>query len=295
MVKKNKTGQIILNIILIFFAACCVLPFLLLVISSLTDETTLVRNGYSFFPAKFSLESYLYLWRSQATIVKAYSITVTVAAIGTIASILITIHLSYPLSRKNLPGRNIFAFIIFFTMLFNGGLVPSYMMWTQVFKIKNTLWALLIPSLLMNAFYVMIMRSYFSSNIQDALIEAAKIDGAGEYTILYRIVLPLSKPMVATLALMIGIGYWNDWMNGLYYLTDSKLFSIQNVLNRMISNIQFISSGVSDIDTGTMAANLPSVGIRMAIAVIGILPIMIIYPFFQKYFVKGIAIGGVKG
>jgi len=295
MVRKNNFGQFVLNIIFIILAACCVLPFLLLVMASFTEERTLVMNGYSFLPEKFSLESYQYLLRSFSTIANAYGITVLVSSVGTLSSLLITMLLAYPLSRKELPGRSIFSFFIFFTMLFNGGLVPSYMMWTQIFKIKNTLLALIVPSLLMNAFYVMIMRSYFTSNIPDALVEAARLDGAGEYNILYRIVLPLAKPMVATLALMIGIGYWNDWVNGLYYLTDSRLFSIQNLLNRMISNIQFLSSGVSGVDLSGAAATVPSVGIRMAIAVIGILPIMIIYPFFQQYFVKGISIGGVKG
>jgi len=295
MVRKNNFGQFVLNIIFIILAACCVLPFLLLVMASFTEERTLVMNGYSFLPEKFSLESYQYLLRSFSTIANAYGITVLVSSVGTLSSLLITMLLAYPLSRKELPGRSIFSFFIFFTMLFNGGLVPSYMMWTQIFQIKNTLLALIVPSLLMNAFYVMIMRSYFTSNIPDALVEAARLDGAGEYNILYRIVLPLAKPMVATLALMIGIGYWNDWVNGLYYLTDSRLFSIQNLLNRMISNIQFLSSGVSGVDLSGAAATVPSVGIRMAIAVIGILPIMIIYPFFQQYFVKGISIGGVKG
>ena len=145
----------------------------------------------------------------------------------------------------------------------------------------------------MNAFYVIMMRSFFTANIPDSLIEAARIDGAGELRILAQIVLPLSKPMMATLALMIGLGYWNDWLNGLYYLTDTRYFSIQNILNRMIADVQFLASA-SSVTSG-ISANLPSVGIRMAIAVIGVLPILIIYPFFQKAFVKGIVIGGVKG
>ena len=208
-------------------------------------------------------------------------------------SVTITTLLAYPLSRPELPHRNVFSFIVFFTMLFNGGLVPTYIMYTQVFHIKNTIWALIVPALLMNAFYVIMMRSFFTANIPDSLIEAARIDGAGELRILAQIVLPLSKPMMATLALMIGLGYWNDWLNGLYYLTDTRYFSIQNILNRMIADVQFLASA-SSVTSG-ISANLPSVGIRMAIAVIGVLPILIIYPFFQKAFVKGIVIGGVKG
>lgn len=210
-------------------------------------------------------------------------------------SVLITTLFAYPLSRKELPGRYLFSFFVFFTMLFNGGLVPTYMMWTQTFHIKDTLWALILPGLLMNAFYVIMMRSFFTANIPDALVEAARIDGAGEYKILFKIVLPLSKPMMATLALMIGLGYWNDWMNSLYYITNEKLFSIQAILNTIITNIQFLTSGQSAAASNVDLSQLPSVGIRMAIAVIGILPVLCIYPFFQKYFVKGIVVGGVKG
>lgn len=294
MVTHNKVGQTILHIILILLALCCLLPFLLLVTSSFTEEATLMKNGYSFFPEVFSLESYAYLVRSGTTILRGYGMTVLATVAGTTLSIFMTTMFAYPLSRKELPGRLQMSFIVFFTMLFNGGLVPTYMMWTQVFHIKNTIAALIVPSLLMNAFYIIMMRSYFTANIPDALVEAARIDGAGEYRILFKVVVPLSLPMVATLGLMVGLGYWNDWLNGLYYITDTKLFTIQNILNRMLQDIKFLSSGAG----GTVdlsAVKLPSVGIRMAIAVIGILPIFCIYPFFQKYFVKGIVVGGVKG
>ena len=147
----------------------------------------------------------------------------------------------------------------------------------------------------MNAFYVIMMRSFFTANIPDSLVEAARIDGAGEYQILFKIVMPLSLPMLATLALMVGLGYWNDWLNGLYYLTDSSLFSIQNVLNKMVSDVQFLQTNASTLTSTVDVSKLPSVGIRMAIAVIGAIPVLCVYPFFQKYFVKGIVVGGVKG
>lgn len=290
MISYNKTSQFIINFILILLALCCLLPFLLLVTSSFTEETALMQNGYSFFPKRWSTESYQYLFRSGSTIFRGYAMTILVTAVGTTCSMVITTLFAWPLSRKELPGRYIMSFIVFFTMLFNGGLVPTYMMWTQVFHIKNTIAALIIPSLMMNAFYVIMMRSYFTANIPDALIEAARIDGAGEYTILLKITLPMSLPIMATIGLMVGLGYWNDWLNGLYYLTDTNLFTIQNILNRIIQDIQFLANNSSGI-----AMKLPSIGIRMAIAVIGVLPIFCIYPFFQKYFVKGITIGGVKG
>ncbi len=293
MVSNNKSAQALLHLIFILLVLACIVPFVLLVMSSFTSESALMQNGYSLFPKEFSLEAYKYLLQKGTTILRGYGITILVTVVGTLISVTITTLLAYPLSRPELPHRNVFSFIVFFTMLFNGGLVPTYIMYTQVFHIKNTIWALIVPMLLMNAFYVIMMRSFFTANIPDSLIEAARIDGAGELRILVQIVLPLSKPMMATLALMIGLGYWNDWLNGLYYLTDTRYFSIQNILNRMIADVQFLASASSV--TSSVTANLPSVGIRMAIAVIGVLPILVIYPFFQKAFVKGIVIGGVKG
>ncbi len=295
VVSHNKIGQFFMHLICVLLCIACVAPFILLIVSSLTEEATLMRNGYSFWPEVWSLETYLYILRKGSTILRAYGITVFVTVVGTVVSILITLMFSYPLSRKELPFRYQLSFFVFFTMLFNGGLIPTYMMYTNTFHIKNTIFALIIPSLLMNAFYVMMMRSFFTSNIPDELVEAARIDGAGEYKILFRIVIPLSIPMVATLTLMVGLGYWNDWLNGLYYLTDTSLFSIQNVLNKMITDVQFLSTNASSIASSVDTSSLPSVGIRMAIAVIGVLPILVIYPFFQRYFVKGIVVGGVKG
>ena len=210
------------------------------------------------------------------------------------ANLTLTTLFAYPLSRKDLPGKAFFSFVIFFTMLFNGGLVPSYMMWTGIFHIKNTIWALIIPNLLMGAFYVIMMRTYFTTNIPDAVIEAARIDGAGEWRILAKIVLPMSTPIIATLALLVGLGYWNDWLNGLYYINNDKLYSIQVLLNKMLLDVQYLMSGASG---GALTQNItrPATGIKMAVAVMGALPILVVYPFFQKYFVKGIVIGAVKG
>ncbi len=295
MVSNNKVGQFFLHLICVLLCIACVAPFVLLITSSFTEEATLVKDGYSFFPAVWSTESYAYIARKASVIFRAYGITIFITLVGTTTSLFMTIMFAYPLSRKELPFRNVLSFFVFFTMLFNGGLIPTYLMYTGTFHIKNTIWALLIPSLLMNAFYVIMMRSFFTSNIPDSLIEAARIDGAGEYQILFKIVIPLSVPMIATLALMVGLGYWNDWINGLYYLTDESLFSIQNVLNKMVSDVQFLKTNASTVSSGVDVSKLPSVGIRMAIAVIGAVPILVVYPFFQRYFVKGIVVGGVKG
>lgn len=282
MVSKNKTGQIILNIIFILLTISVIAPFLLLISSSLSSESALAEFGYNFFPKDFTLNAYTYLFKSSMKITKGYGITILVTAIGTVCSVLMTTLFAYPLSRKELPFRYGFSFFVFFTMLFNGGLVPTYMMWTQTFHIKNTLLALILPNLLLNAFYIIMMRSFFTANIPDALLEAARIDGAGEYRILWTVVLPLSKPMMATISLMVGLGYWNDWMNSMYYITDENLYSIQAILNTIITNIQYLTSGQSSVTSSVDVSKLPSVSIRMAIAVIGVLPILCIYPFFRS-------------
>lgn len=295
MVEKKSPFQFFANLIMIVLALCCLFPFALLVMSSLTEENTLIREGYSLFPKQFSAESYTYLFKNIDKIGRAYGITVFVTFVGTIASLLMTVLMAYPLSRKDFYGRNIFAFFVFFTMLFNGGLVHTYIMYTRYLHIKNTIWALIIPSLLVSAFYVIMMRTYFTTNIPDAVIEAARIDGAGEFRILFQVVLPMSLPMMATMALLIGLGYWNDWKNGLYYLTDQNLFSIQNMLNQMLKDVQFLKSGADSSAAADLMQSMPAVGIKMSIAVVGALPVMVAYPFFQKYFVKGITIGAVKG
>lgn len=295
MVQNDKMFQLFANAIMFLLMIFCLFPFLLLVVSSFTDEGTLIRNGYSLFPDKLSLESYTYMFQRLSTIARAYSITIIVTVVGTVTSLLLTVLLSYPLSRRDLPHRGKFAFFVFFTMLFNGGLVPTYIMYTRYLNLDNTIWALIVPALLVNAFYVIMMRTYFATNIPEEVIEAGRVDGAGEYRILFGIVMPMSLPMVATLSLLIGLNYWNDWRNGLYYLTDPSLFSIQNMLNTMLQDVRFLASGGAGSNASEIAANMPSVGIKMAIAVVGAVPIMVIYPFFQKYFVKGITVGAVKG
>lgn len=295
MVQHDKIQQALMHIFMILLVLSCVLPFLLMVMASLTEEMTLTRNGYSFFPEVFSLETYRYIIRSVGTILRGYVMTIVVTVIGTVCNLVLTILFAYPLSRKDLPYRSGLSFFLFFTMLFNGGLVPTYMMYANTFHIKNTIFALIVPSLMMNAFYVIMMRSFFSSSIPDSLIEAAKLDGASERKILMSIVVPLSKPMIVTLVLMVGLGYWNDWMNGLYYVTEQKLYTIQMILNNMINNIEFLTRNASMLGSAASSMKIPQVGIRMGIAVIAVLPVLIIYPFLQKYFVKGIVIGGVKG
>lgn len=292
---EDRGIRVASHIILGLFSIACVLPFILLVIASFTDEMTIVAKGYSFFPNKLSITAYAYLAAKGAEIGRAYLISIFITIVGTAGSLAITSMMSYPLSRKDLPHRSIFNFFVIFTMLFNGGLVPTYLVYAQYFHIKNTIWALLIPTLLLNGFTVMLMRTFFATNIPPALIESAMIDGAGEVRTFLVIVLPMSLPILATVGLLTGLMYWNDWFNGLIYLTDQKLYSLQNVLNRIMIDIQYLQTTTMGNQSGLSTANLPAETARMAMAAIGVVPILCAYPFFQKYFVKGIALGAVKG
>jgi putative aldouronate transport system permease protein len=295
--KKIKISKVVVELCLILLCLFCIVPFALLVISSLTDEQSLILNGYSFLPKEWSLYAYKYLLAGGSSkILRGYVVSAVVTIGGTAISLVITSLYAYAISIKELPFRKIFTFILFFTMLFNGGLVPSYMMWTQIFHIKNSLAALILPNLLLNAYFVIMMRTYYMNSIPKGLLEAARIDGASELKVLIAVVTPLSKPMFATVGFMTALNYWNDWLNGLYYETDTKYFGIQNILNRMMMDSQFLANSQSAGDiTSLSSASIPSKGILMAIAVIALIPVLIIYPFMQKYLVKGITIGGLKG
>lgn len=287
--------QILANTVMIIVTILVIVPFLLLFMSSITDENTLVANGYAFWPEKFSLASYQYLIKSSAQIFKAYGVSIGVTVVGTLINVLLSALMAYPLSLKNLPGRRFLLFFVFFTMLFNGGIVPSYMMWSGTFGIKDTIWAQLLPNFLLSAWNVMMIRTFFQTSIPDSLYEAARIDGAGELRIFSTIVLPLGKPILVTMGTFAGLAYWNDWTNGLYYIVRNKgLYNVQNLLNQMISNIQYLTQSTNS-NVSSAAASIPSTGIQMAIAFVAILPIMLIFPTFQKYYAKGITLGGVKG
>lgn len=295
--KEERRFQIFANIVMIILSLLSIVPFALLVISSFTDNSTLIANGYSFLPEKWSTYAYEYIFKTGNSIVHAYGVSISLTAAGTAISLSITTLLAYALSKTDLPGRRIMLFMVVFTMLFNGGLVPTYIVYTNVLNVKNTFWALLIPGLLMNGFNVMLMKSYFCSSLPGEILDAAYIDGAGEFQTFASIAVPLSKPIIATIGLFNGIAYWNDWMNGYIYLTKrTDLYSVQNLLNRMMQNIQYLSQNSAHIqDASVGLASIPSVSVRMAMATVGVLPILVIYPFVQGNFVKGITLGGVKG
>lgn len=293
MTYSNKIFRFVMGFIMLLLVLACILPFFLLIASSFTSEVALAQKGYSFFPSQFSLAAYKYIWNVKADIFRAYGMSFLVTGIGTTISVIMTMLFAYPLSRKDLPGRRALSFIVFFTMLFNGGFVPTYLIYSKIFHITDTIWALIAPYLLMNAFFVIMVRTYINSNIPNEVIEAAMIDGSTELHTLRKVVAPMSKPIIGTIALMTAIAYWNNWTNGVYFIqTKRGLYGIQNYLNSILSNISFLQS---HSDPSIKITELPSVSIRMALAVIALLPILIAYPFFQKSFTKGITIGSVKG
>lgn len=289
---EKKSSKVVSAIILSILSLMCIIPFILLIMASLSSDKSLLVDGYGFWPKEFSLAAYNYLFSDGVTIYRAYGMTILVTVIGTSLGLVMTTMLAYAISRRELPGRNKIAFFVFFAMLFNGGIVPTYIMYSNYLHIKDTIWGLIVPNYLVFGFYVIMMRTYFSQNLPESVLESARIDGASEFRIFRRIAVPMSTPILATVGMMMAITYWNDWMNGLYYISGkaTHLYTIQLILNKMLQNVEALKTIAVNV-----SMELPTTSVRMAIAVLGALPIMIAFPFFQKYYVKGITIGAVKG
>lgn len=293
--RESSAAQIVAYVIFSLVSLVCVLPIVLMAIASFTDNDTLNLYGYSFFPEEWSLEAYEFLLKQSGVISTSFFNSIFVTFAGTILGLSTTVLLAYVISRRDLIGRRALMFFVFFTMLFNGGMVPTYLMYIQLFGIKNTYWALLFPHLLVNGFNILLVRTFFANNVPEALLEAARIDGAGELRTFLSVVLPISKPILATVGLLIGVGYWNDWYNGLLFVTEVPYYTLQNFLNKIMMDLQFLSQNMSvTSDVNSIIANVPSSTVRMAMAFIGTLPVIVIFPFFQKYFTKGIAVGAMK-
>ena len=292
--RQEKMMQALAHVVLALMSIIAIIPFWLLIAASFSDSNYAVAEGYQFFPKEFSLEAYEYILRQWSQIGRAYLVTILVTVVGTAASLIIVSMLAYGLAQQKLPGGKLLFGLILVTMLFNGGIVPQYMIYHNYLHVKNTIFGLIIQNLLLNGFTVVLVRNYFRSSIPGELAEAMRIDGAGTFYIYRHLILPLSKPILATVGLMEAVSYWNDWNNGLYYITDSKLYSMQQLLNEINNNVNFLannSSMLGGVDPGA----LPTATMRLAIAVVAILPVLLVYPFFQKYFAKGITMGAIKG
>ena len=293
MSRGQRIYQIVIHIILMIVSLSMILPLVLLFMCSITDENTLIVNGYSFIPARFSISAYSYILQNYATIFRAYGITILVTLIGTLGSLILTTMLAFPLSLKELPGRKILMFIVFFTMLFNGGLVPWYLLITNYLHLKDTYWVMILTTLI-NVYYIILMKN-FMKTVPKELIEAAKIDGAGEFYIFFRIVIPLVKPALASIGMFIALGYWNEWRTGMLFLQDKRLFPLQYYLYRLLNSVEFLKNSTMLVSAEISSLSFPSESLKLAMTVIATGPIVCLYPFLQKYFVKGITIGAVKG
>lgn len=291
--KRFQLGSVI---IMSLFALFALAPFVLMISASVTDESALINDGYRFIPSEFSFDAFKFLWAKRETIGWSYLISIVITAIGTAINVIITSMFAYPLSRRDFKGRNVLAFFIFFTMLFNGGMTASYIIWTQIFHIKNTYWALLLPNYLMSGMNVLLVRNYYTGSIPADILDAARIDGASEMKIYRSVILPLSKPVIITVALFAGMAYWNDWTNAMYYISEQRMYGINAYLNNLQNNIKLLTMQSSLTEGANLQGlSLPTVGARMAIAVIAVLPVALIFPFIQSQLIKGVIVGGVKG
>lgn len=282
------------NLIAGIFAFLCVFPFLFVVIISFTDEKTLASDGYRIIPAKWSLEAYRYVFQTGDLLLRSYGVTILVTAVGTIVSLVFISLYAYAISRKSFSYRRFFSLFAVFTMLFNGGMIPTYIVVTQLLHLKDSIWALILP-LAVNAFYIMILRTFYVTSVPDAIIESGKIDGAGEFRIFVRLVLPLSLPGLATIGLFSTLGYWNDWFNALLYIDDPNKVPLQSMLMRIESSMQFLQQNSANSSLSLeLLQSMPQDTARMAMVVLATVPIIFAYPFFQRYFVQGLTVGSVK-
>lgn len=290
--RVSLPSNIIINLIFILILLLFLVPILLVFVVSISSEKSINTLGYSYFPSAVNLEAYKYIFKYGQDIARAYGISIFVTAVGSIISTVVIALYAYPLSRKGFAPRNKFAFFAFFTTIFGGGLVPWVYIYSQFLKIDNMIWILIIPYIV-NAWWIIIMRTFMTSSVPDDLIEAARIDGAGEFKIFFRIVLPLCKAGLATIFLFCLLRFWNDYYLSLVFVKDHHLYTIQYYMYMMLNNISYLTSNSSI--PAEARRNLPSESARMAISVIAVGPVIFTYPFFQRFFVKGLTIGAVKG
>jgi putative aldouronate transport system permease protein len=294
--RVGPVSNTLFHLLLLLLAAVSIIPFLLVVSVSFTDEASIREYGYRFIPRVFSLEGYHYLYRQRVTMLHSLGMSVLVTAAGTALGVLLTSSMGYGLSRLEFRLHKFFTWFVFIPMIFNGGMVSSYFVVTRFLGLRNSPWALILP-LCVSSFYVIICRTFFRSTIPDSLVESATIDGAGQFTVYFRIILPLSLPVLATIGLFLSFAYWNDWFQSMLYIDRTDLLTLQAYLNRILDNINFLASNASamGVSQSELLASLPREGARMAIAVIAVLPIACVYPFFQRYFISGLTVGAVKG
>lgn len=289
----SSPSNIIFNLIFILISAMSIIPFLFVIIISFSSQSSLVKYGYKFIPKEWSLEGYSYILKAGASILRAYGISIIVTVIGTVLGCLLISTYAYVLSRSNYPYRKFFTVVALIPMLFNGGMVANYLLITSVLHLSNTIWALVFP-MAVSPLYIFVMKSFYISTVPEEILESARIDGAGEFRTFLSIVLPISKPGLATIALFLTIGYWNDWFNAMMYIDNQKLIPIQYFLMRIQNNLNALKSLSGNV-VSEVLRDIPSESVQMAIAVLVVIPIACAYPYFQKYFTGGLTLGAIKG
>ncbi|WOO37738.1 carbohydrate ABC transporter permease [Anaerocolumna sp. AGMB13020] len=292
---KSKRANLPVNIFFLIFSLGFIIPFILIISSSITDEQTLITEGYKLIPHKFSLEAYKYVMKSPGQLLNSYKVTIFYSLVATAFSMVVMTLMAYPLSRSSYKYKKPVTFFIIFTMLFSGGLIPTYILMTKYLHLQDNIWVYILPNLA-NAFHIIVIRSFFQG-LPPSLVESAKIDGARELQVFYKIVLPLSKPVIATVSLLNLLARWNDWNTALIYIRSKELFSLQYLLQQILREVQFIKDMAESSPVAGISINLtqlPSETIRFALCIVAAGPMLIIFPFFQKYFAKGLTVGAVK-
>lgn len=291
--EKKARGQVALHIFFIILSLCYILPLILMVSVSFTDENVITTGGFSLIPKVFSVESYRMAFRNPTQLLNSYKVTAIVSFAGMAAHVFVMSIMAFALSRRNFALRKVFTFLAFFTMLFNGGIVPTYLLITKYLRLKNTYWVYILPSIA-SAWNLIVLRTNFQQ-LPDALIESAKIDGASEYRICFSIVLPLSVPAMATIGFLYFVGKWNDWMTCVYYINKPAMYSLQYLLQRILREAEFLKQLSAEQQALEANTVVPTESFRFAMALLAAGPVLVVFPFFQKYFSKGMTIGAVKG
>jgi putative aldouronate transport system permease protein len=292
----HPVTNVFFNVLMVILCLACLIPLLLVLAISVSSEESLREFGYQLLPKGLSFEGYTYLFKQRATIFPAMGVSIFVTACGTAVGVVLNSLMGYVLSRREYKMQKFFVWFVFIPMIFNGGLVASYFITAQLLQLRDTIWVLILP-LAVSSFNVILCKTFFRSTIPDSLLESAKMDGASQLTIFFRIVFPLSLPVLATIGLFMSFGYWNDWFTAMLYIDNPSLYSLQAYLNRLLADINYLAQNAAllGMSQAQLLASMPKEAARMAIVVVAVLPIACAYPFFQRYFVSGLTIGAVKG
>jgi len=293
--KRMHVFDVMVNLFFILLCLGILLPFVLVISISISSEQSLLEQGYRFIPGDISLDAYRYILKSPIILLRAYGVTALVTVIATVMSLIVTSAIAYTLSRRDYRYRGFVTVFVFFTMFFGGGLVPFYVLMTQYLHLRNSIWAMILPGMV-SPYFIMVLMG-FLRKLPYEIVESAKIDGAREFTIYARLILPMSTPALATLGVLISFGHWNEWFNAMLFIDNEKLLPLQLLLVRIMSNIEFLSTNAEFVNrlNGGKPIEFPSLAARMAMVILAAGPMMFVFPFFQRYFVQGITVGSLKG